>query len=92
MRDGADWRNPFLVVYTDGVEVVGIAERVSPDALPAVLAQLPKSAWPYGRVVGVMECGILPDNHSETMQNEILAKVLKSLKELGIEVHLWPSA
>ena len=28
---------------------------LKPDAVPAALAQLPSSAWPYGRVVAVEE-------------------------------------
>jgi hypothetical protein len=58
IRDAADWRNPFVTVYADGVEVRGIAGRVSPEKLTDALKQLPTNSWPYGRVVGVEEVGI----------------------------------
>jgi hypothetical protein len=91
VRDAAEWRNPYLVVYGDGVQVRGFAGRITLEALPSTLAHLPWDAWPYGRVVGVQETGIRSDKDDELVR-ENLAKVLKSLKHLGIEVQLWPSA
>ncbi|HEY5346228.1 MAG TPA: hypothetical protein VIK62_07790 [Verrucomicrobiae bacterium] len=91
IRDSADWRNPVVSVYADGIEVRGVAGHISPEKLTDVLKQLPTNAWPYGRVVGVGEVGIRSGNDDILIKNNMV-KILKSLKEAGIEVELWPSA
>ena len=53
------WPNPYLVIRLDGVGMVTSMapneERiVKPEDLLNELAQLPASAWPYGRVVAIM--------------------------------------
>ena len=91
VTDAKDWRNPFLVVHADGIELIGVTGRISPAALPSTLERLPRSAWPYGRVVAVSEVGIRSGSDSEQIRQN-LAKVLQALKHLGIEVSRWPSA
>jgi hypothetical protein len=54
-----NWGNPYLVVRPDGIGLVtSIAaheERIlKPDEVLDALAQLPPSAWPYGRVVAIL--------------------------------------
>lgn len=53
------WRNPYLIVRTDGIALydpVDSAEIIlKPEELPAALARLPASYWPYGRVVAAAE-------------------------------------
>ena len=54
-----NWDNPYLVVRPDGIGLVtAIAaheERIlKPDEVLDVLAQLPPTAWPYGRVVAIL--------------------------------------
>jgi hypothetical protein len=61
IRDMKTWRNPYLIVRTDGVALydsVDSAEIMlkTEDLLPA-LAKLPASNWPYGRVVAATENG-----------------------------------
>jgi hypothetical protein len=55
IRDGQDWRNPYLVIRPEGVEVVtkGLptGDTVAVGDLERTLIELPLSAWPYGRVV-----------------------------------------
>jgi hypothetical protein len=58
LRQTKHWRNPYLVIRTDGVglvtSVAANEERIlKPDEVLAALAQLPPSAWPYGRVVAI---------------------------------------
>jgi len=51
-----DWKNPFLIVRADGIEVVGVTNGRGPitvDAVAEALESLPDSAWPYGLIVGV---------------------------------------
>jgi len=91
IRDTTDWRNPIVSVYADGIEVKGVAGRVSPEKLVDVLKQLPTNAWPYGRVVIVGEVGIRSGNDDILIKKNTVI-ILKSLKEAGIEVELWPSA
>jgi len=59
MRRVKSWSNPYLVVRPDGIGLVtSIAaheERIlKPDEVLEALAQLPPSAWPYGRVVAIL--------------------------------------
>src|SRR5713101_1026055 len=63
VRDGQDWRNPYLIVNEDGVQVRKkgddyTAPVVSVGEVMKILEDLPKSGWPYGLVVAVQENGI----------------------------------
>jgi hypothetical protein len=58
-RDKKSWRNPYLVVRSDGVGLLtGVTANeeqiLKPDEVLDALAQLPLSAWPYGRVAAVL--------------------------------------
>ena len=59
IRDMKKWRNPYLIVRGDGVGLLDPADNaeilLKPEELLDRLAQLPASAWPYGRVVAVAE-------------------------------------
>jgi len=59
VRDMKTWRNPYLIVRTDGVVLYDVADnaeiRLKPDELLPALARLPASNWPYGRVVAATE-------------------------------------
>jgi len=62
VRDMKKWRNPYLIVRTDGVALYDPADSaeiiLKPDELLAALARLPRSNWPYGRVVAATEIGV----------------------------------
>jgi hypothetical protein len=93
VRDGKDWKNPYLVVRRDGVEIIGLtsAEPAVPlDSIAAELERLPVSAWPYGLVVAVQDVSLgsaadWPRVHSNR------AKLREILKKLGVKAELWPS-
>jgi hypothetical protein len=59
IRDMKTWRNPYLIVRTDGVALLDAADnaeiRLKPAELLLALAALPASDWPYGRVVAAAE-------------------------------------
>jgi hypothetical protein len=59
IHDMKSWRNPYLIVRTDGVALLDSADNaeitVKTDDLLEVLARLPASNWPYGRVVAATE-------------------------------------
>jgi hypothetical protein len=61
VADMRHWRNPYLVLRTEGVGLLDIADNaeilLKPDEMLAALAHLPASAWPYGRVVAISENG-----------------------------------
>jgi hypothetical protein len=95
IHDGKNWRNPYLIVRAEGIEIVGVSDGRNPltiDAALAILKALPDSAWPYGRVVAIQEISVVPSEylHSPIVQNrdELSAR----LGELGVIVGLWPSA
>jgi hypothetical protein len=59
IRDMKTWKNPYLIVRTDGVALLDPADNaeiiLKPDELLPALAKLPASNWPYGRVVAAAE-------------------------------------
>jgi len=59
IRDMKTWRNPYLIVRSDGVALYDVADnaeiRFKPEELLPALAKLPASDWPYGRVVAATE-------------------------------------
>ena len=59
IQDMKKWRNPYLIVRTDGVVLFDIADSaeiiLKTDELLPALARMPASNWPYGRVVGVAD-------------------------------------
>jgi hypothetical protein len=61
VHDMKTWRNPYLIVRTDGVALFDTADSaeiiLKPDELLPALAKLPASNWPYGRVVAATENG-----------------------------------
>ena len=61
IHDMKTWRNPYLIVRTDGVALLDAADSaeiiLKPDELLPALAKLPASNWPYGRVVAATENG-----------------------------------
>jgi hypothetical protein len=87
-RDTKAWRNPYLMVKSDGIWLVDLANNeerpVKSDQLLDALAGLPASAWPYGRVVAVQEIGggSEEDRIAIRRNRAILAGTLESAKVL----------
>ena len=59
IHDMRTWRNPYLIVRPDGVDLLDVADnaeiKLKPGELLGALAALPASNWPYGRVVAAAE-------------------------------------
>jgi hypothetical protein len=93
IRDAADWKNPYLIVRRDGVEIIGrmaVGHAIPVDSVPGALKELPDSAWPYGLVVVVQDIGIVsPGDPARIKANR--KTLLALLKKLDIAVELWPS-
>ena len=95
VQDARDWKNPYLVVRRDGVEIVGITpvgRAITVESVPGVLDRLPDSAWPYGLVVVVQDMGILSGSTDLARIDVNRTKLLNLLKKLGVAVERWPSA
>jgi hypothetical protein len=54
-----NWQNPYLVIRTDSIGLMDLANNeehhIKPAEIAQALAKLPSSSWPYGRVVAVEE-------------------------------------
>lgn len=93
-----NWSNPYLVVRPDGIGLVtSIAaheERIlKPDEVLDVLAQLPPSAWPYGRVVAI----VVDTRPTSSEQDKIAIRrnrgiVAGELQGAGVAIEWEPSA
>jgi hypothetical protein len=95
VQDAKDWKNPYLIVRRDGIEIVGmtpVGQAISVESVPGTLEKLPDSAWPYGLVVAVQDIGILSGKTDPARIEANRTKLLNLLKELGIAVDQWPSA
>src|ERR1700722_5643487 len=94
IRDAADWKNPYLIVRRDGVEIIGrmaVEHSIPVDSVPGALKELPESAWPYGLVVVVQDNGIVsPGDPARIKANR--KTLLALLKKFDVAVELWPSA
>ena len=59
VRDMKGWQNPYLIVRSDGVALLDVADSaeiiLKPNELLPALAKLPPSNWPYGRVVAASD-------------------------------------
>ena len=84
IRDMKTWRNPYLIVRSDGVALYDIADsaeiRLKPDELLPALAKLPASDWPYGRVVAAAETSRSSDQDAAAIRRNkgIIGGVLES--------------
>jgi len=93
VQDAKDWKNPYLIVRRDGIEIVGmtpVGRAITVESVPGVLERLPASAWPYGLVVAVQDIGILSGKTDLAHIEANRTKLLNLLKELGIAVDRWP--
>jgi hypothetical protein len=97
VRDMKNWKNPYLIVQVDGVELLDPANNelrlLTPDQLLAALGELPTSAWPYGRVIAVAEsaaAGLSEADKAQLRRNRAL--VAGTLESLHVIINWVPSA
>lgn len=89
--------NPFITIY-DAYIVVSWNKgkkfkEVQPAELGHVLSQIPASAWPYGRAVGVTYCGVGSAAQSaKKYRQDAWKSVEKTLKRMKIYLNPWPCA
>lgn len=91
--DYRNWRNPYLIIRKDGVGLLDVANEeqhlIKLEDLTQALAQLPPSAWPYGRVVAVQENGVRATG-DDVLIRKNRGIVLGTLEGLHILVSLGP--
>jgi hypothetical protein len=101
MKDMKNWRNPYLIIRKDGVGLLDVnnnEERMlKPEEVLKALADLPPSAWPYGRVVAVQELGIVGSESVGSEQDKVEIRRTKgivagTLEELHVVINWVPSA
>ncbi len=59
LKQSKHWSNPYLVIRPDKVGMLtgvdaNVEQMLKPEEVLRALAQLPPSAWPYGRAVAVL--------------------------------------
>jgi hypothetical protein len=94
VQDAKDWRNPYLIVRPDGIEIGGnthVGQTITVASVPAALERLPDSAWPYGLVVAVQDVGLLAGETDIPLIEANRTKLLQVLRKLGILVDPWPA-
>jgi hypothetical protein len=97
VRDMKNWKNPYLIVRVDGVELLDPANNeqrlLTPDQLLPALGELPTSAWPYGRVIAVAESGAAGLSEADKAQlRRNRALVAGTLESLHMIINWVPSA
>lgn len=59
IQNTKNWRNPYLIIRADGVALYDTADSaeiiLKPEEVVGALARLPRSNWPYGRVIAAAE-------------------------------------
>lgn len=94
VQNAKEWKNPYLIVRRNGVEIVGntaVGQAIPVDSVPEALRGLPDSAWPYGLVVAIQDIGVRSAEDSRGIDiNRKRLQVL--LKKLAIAVEFWPCA
>ena len=63
--------------------------QLRPSELASAVIAIPASAWPYGRVIAVVEAPADPKDRPKVRRN--LEAAIQQLNDLGIVVEEWPS-
>jgi hypothetical protein len=91
VQHAKDWKNPYLVVHADGVEVKFASGRkfISAAELERTLLSLPAEAWPYGRVVAVQDTIVRrSDRNDQRLIADNRSAVLAILSALQVTAEL----
>jgi hypothetical protein len=96
IKDMKNWRNPYLIVRSDGVALLDVEDSaeiiLKPDELLPALAKLPASEWPYGRVVAATETGASASEQEKVALRKNKGIVGGLLESAHIAVTWVPSA
>ncbi len=96
MRDMKAWRNPYLIVKTDGVALLDATnneqQNVNPDKLLDALSNLSASSWPYGRVVAIQEVATTGSEDDKAKLRKNRALVAGALESAKVLINWVPSS
>lgn len=92
--DAQNWENPYLVVHSDSIELISktmapTRQRLRLSELRSNLVKLPKTDWPYGRVIAVQNASIASDDDAQLLE-VTRTKANSILTSLSIQVEPWP--
>ena len=93
LQESTHWSNPYLVIRADRVGLLsGMAANeeqiLKPEEVLNALAQLPASAWPYGRVVAVL----VDENAAMSEQDKVAIRRNRGIVDgdlQGAHVAIW---
>ncbi len=79
--------------YAKGTMIRPVAARkqeltIRVADLPAALNAIPRSAWPYGRVIAIEEAHDAPASVRPTVRRN-MEKAMQTLNDLGIVINEW---
>ncbi len=90
VKDMKTWRNPYLIIRVDGVGLLDVSDNLTqildPNKLTQALANLPTSAWPYGRVVAVQEMNVPNSAEEKARFLKNRALVAGTLRDLNVVI------
>jgi hypothetical protein len=97
VRDAAQWKNPCLIVYANGVQIRVNGAALSGPTIPipdvvGYLEKLPDKVWSYGLVVAVQPNGVVGSKDEFASEERNLSELIRRLKDAGVQAELWPSA
>jgi len=86
LHEGKHWSNPYLVVRAENVgllsDVAANEEQLlKPEEVLKALAQLPVSAWPYGRAVAVL----VDEKNATSEQDKVALRRNRGIVEGDLE-------
>jgi hypothetical protein len=95
VRDSHDWRNPFLFASATGLELTSISipqpRFVAMTDLRRVLADLPITDWPYGRVAVLQSPSIVPGDQQWIRALQLnIERARTILGALSVDEWGWP--
>jgi hypothetical protein len=92
--DLKSWKNPYVVVRADGVGLLDASNNeehlLKTEELPDALAELPATAWPYGRVVALADD--LSPSADKNRIRENKARVASLLHSSQLQIQWVPSS
>lgn len=86
--DMSDWRNPYIVVFPEGLKLRGDDTMFPVSSLLDQLSTLPASRWPLGRVVAIQATSFRSEEETQATWEQLI----QVLKTKEIEINRIPSA
>jgi len=84
----SDWRNPYIVVFPEGLKLRGDDTMFPVSSLLDQLSTLPASRWPLGRVVAIQATSFRSEEETQATWEQLI----QVLKTKEIEINRIPSA